>query len=356
MSLAELWFGLVAVLWTGFLVLEGFDFGVGMLHGVVGRDDTGRRLALATVGPVWDGNEVWLVVAGAGMFAAFPGWYATAFSAFYPALVLLLVALILRGVSFEFRGRRDDARWRRTWDTATTAASLAAPLLVGVALGDLLHGVPIGSDQEYTGDLADLLGPYALLTGVTVVLLCLLHGAVFLALRTTGDVHDRAVRTGRRVAPVTVAAVLAFLTWTLAAEGVGVALGVTASAAAVAVLAAWWCVLGTREGLSFLATVLSIAAVVGTIFVGLYPRVMVSTGAAGTDLTIATTSSSSYTLTLMTVVAGVLLPVVLAYQAWSYHVFRQRLGRADLVPARPPRPRTPLDGPGADVRHEPEAT
>ena len=171
MTLVSFWYVVLVVFWTGFLVLEGFDFGVGMLHGLVGRDEQGRRVALGTIGPLWDGNEVWLIVAAAAMFAAFPGWYATMFSGFYLGFVLLLVALIARGVSFEFRDRRDSPRWRRTWAAATTGGSLLAPLLIGLALGNLLHGVPIGTDQEYAGTFADLLNPYSLFTGVTVVLL-----------------------------------------------------------------------------------------------------------------------------------------------------------------------------------------
>ena len=159
-------------MWTGFFILEGFDFGVGMLHSLVGRDEAGRRAAINTIGPLWDGNEVWLIVAGAGMFAAFPGWYATMFSAYNLALVLLLAALIVRGVAFEYRGKRDAARWRRTWDVLLTAGSVLAPLLIGVALAGLLHGLPINSAQNYTGSFWDLLQPYALWTGVTLVLVC----------------------------------------------------------------------------------------------------------------------------------------------------------------------------------------
>ena len=214
MRLVPFWFIVITVLWTGFFVLEGFDFGVGMLHGVVGKDEAGRRAAINTIGPLWDGNEVWLIVAGAAMFAAFPGWYATMFSGFYLALVLLLVALIVRGVSFEYRGKRDAIRWRRTWDGLLTAGSLLAPLLIGVALGDLLHGLPINSSQEYTGSFWDLLQPYGLFTGVTFVLLCLLYGATFLCLKTTDDMRERAWRLARRVAPVTGAAVVAFTIWT----------------------------------------------------------------------------------------------------------------------------------------------
>src|SRR5690348_3785052 len=193
-SLIPFWYIVIAILWTGFFVLEGFDFGVGMLHAVVGRDEAGRRAAINTIGPLWDGNEVWLVVAGAGMFAAFPGWYATMFSAMYLAVVLLLVALILRGVAIVLRGKREDPGWRRRWSAALVAGSVLAPLLVGIALGNLLHGLPIGSDQEFTGSFWDLLQPYALYTGLTVLVVCLLHGAAFVGLKTVGPVHDRADR------------------------------------------------------------------------------------------------------------------------------------------------------------------
>ena len=208
MSFQVFWFIAIAVLWTGFFVLEGFDFGVGILRGVVGKTDVERRVAINTIGPLWDGNEVWLIVAAASMFAAFPAWYATMFSGFYVALVLLLVALIVRGVSFEFRGKRDSERWRRNWDRLSTAASLLAPFLIGVALANLLHGVPIDADQEFTGSFVDLLNPYSLFAGLTLVLLCILHGSTFLGLRTDGVVRERATKVaepildrGRRRAP-----------------------------------------------------------------------------------------------------------------------------------------------------------
>src|SRR6266481_921484 len=214
MGLIPFWYIIIAILWTGFFILEGFDFGVGMLHAVIGTDEAGRRAAINTIGPLWDGNEVWLIVAGAGMFAAFPGWYATMFSAYNLALVLLLAALIVRGVAFEYRGKRDAARWRRTWDVLMTTGSLLAPLLIGVALAGLLHGLPVNSAQNYTGSFWDLLQPYALLTGVTLVLICLLHGATVLSLKTTGSMRDRSGLLARRVAPFTAAAVVAFAIWT----------------------------------------------------------------------------------------------------------------------------------------------
>ena len=214
MGLIPFWYIIIAILWTGFFILEGFDFGVGMLHNAVGGDEAGRRAAINTIGPLWDGNEVWLIVAGAGMFAAFPGWYATMFSAYNLALVLLLAALIVRGVAFEYRGKRDAARWRRTWDAALTVGSVLAPLLIGVALAGLLHGLPINSAQDYTGSFWDLLQPYALFTGITLVLICVLHGATFLCLKTTGDMHQRSWQLARRVAPFTAAFVIGFVIWT----------------------------------------------------------------------------------------------------------------------------------------------
>jgi cytochrome bd ubiquinol oxidase subunit II len=327
MTLVSFWFVILVVFWTGFLVLEGFDFGVGMLHGLVGRDEPGRQLAIRTIGPLWDGNEVWLIVAAAGTFAAFPGWYATMFSGFYLAFLLLLVALIARGVSFEFRGRRDSVGWRRSWAAATTGGSLLAPLLIGVALGNLLHGVPIAADQEYTGTFVDLLNGYSLFAGVTVVLLCLLHGASFLALKTAGEVHQRSVRVGRWIAPLAAAAVLGFTVWTQVVAGNGFfALLVEAVAVLAAVAAAWLLGRG-RDGRAFAATSLAMAAVVLSIFVNLYPRVMVSTLGPSADLTVSNTSSSPYALKVMTVAAAVLFPVVLAYQAWTYYTFRHRIGR-----------------------------
>src|SRR6201986_1960192 len=213
-SLVPFWYIVIAILWTGFFILEGFDFGVGMLHSIVDRDEAGRRAAINTIGPLWDGNEVWLIVAAAAMFAAFPGWYATMFSGLYLALVLLLISLIIRGVAFEYRGKRDAARWRRTWDVLLTVGSLLAPFLIGLALGDLLHGLPINSAQNFTGSFWDLFQPYAVLTGVTLVLICLQHGATFLCLKTTDGMRERSRLLARRVAPVTAAAVAAFAIWT----------------------------------------------------------------------------------------------------------------------------------------------
>ena len=325
------WFIVITVLWIGFFVLEGFDFGVGMLHVPVGRDEAGRRAVINTIGPLWDGNEVWLVVAGAAIFAAFPGWYATWFSGFYLALVLLLAALIARGVSFEYRGKRGAARWRRIWDTTLTVGSLLAPLLLGVALGDLLHGLPINASHNYTGSFWDLLQPYGVFTGITFVAICLLHGATFLTLKTTGDLRQRAGLLARRVAPVTGLLVLGFVIWTHVTAGTTFFLNPVELLAVLAAIAAIWLVYARSEGWAFAATTVTMAACVLAIFVDLYPRVMVSSISPVFDLTVHNTASGHYTLVVMTVVAVVFLPFVLAYQTWSYYVFRRRVSRHEFL-------------------------
>ena len=330
------WFIVIAVLWTGFFILEGFDFGVGMLHSVVGQDEAGRRAAINTIGPLWDGNEVWLIVAGAAMFAAFPGWYATMFSGLYLALALLLAALIIRGVAFEFRGKRDAARWRRTWDVSLTVGSLLAPLLIGVGLADLLHGLPINSAQNYTGSFWTLLQPYALFTGVTLVLICVLHGATFLSLRTTGDMHKRSQSIARTVAPFTAAAVVGFAIWTHVTSSTTFLLRPLELLAIIAILAAVWLVYARRDGFAFTATAITMASCILSIFVGLYPNVMVSSTNPAYNLTVHNTASNPYSLDAMTIVVLIFLPLVLAYQSWTYYVFRRRVSRDQFVPKLPP--------------------
>jgi cytochrome bd ubiquinol oxidase subunit II len=336
MTLAEIWFLIIALLWTGFFVLEGFDFGVGLLHVLIGRDEAGRRATIATIGPLWDGNEVWLIVAGAAMFAAFPGWYATMFSGFYLALVLLLGALMARGTSFEFRGKRDSGTWRATWSGLLTGGSLLAPLLIGVALGDLLHGLPINGHQEFTGSFWTLLQPYGLYTGITLVVLCVVHGATFIALKTSGDLRARAARLARRTAPAAALVLLAFVIWTHSIAGKGLLPNPVEIAAVLAMLAGSWLVGNDQEGWGFATTTVAIALVVLSIFSELYPRVMVSSTRPAYDLTVSNTASAGYALRVMTVVVLILLPVVLAYTAWTYYVFRRRLSDKDFgVPAVP---------------------
>src|SRR5215475_3114812 len=335
-SFVPFWFIIIAILWTGFFILEGFDFGVGMLHDAVGTDDASRRAAINTIGPLWDGNEVWLIVAGAAMFAAFPGWYATMFSGMYLAMVLLLAALIIRGVSFEYRGKRDAARWRGTWDTLLTLGSVLAPLLIGIALADLLHGLPINSAQNFTGSFWDLLQPYALWTGVTFVLLCLLHGATFLSLKTTDDMHARSRQLARRIAPFTGAFVIGFIIWTHITASTTFFLNLIELLAILAVLAAVWLVYAGRDGFAFTATTVTIASCILAIFVDLYPNVMVSSTSTAYNLTVRNTASPPYSLKAMTIVVVVFLPLVLIYQAWTYYVFRRRVSASEFQPPAPP--------------------
>jgi cytochrome bd-type quinol oxidase subunit 2 len=340
-NLIPFWFIVIAILWTGFFILEGFDFGVGMLHDLVGTDDAGRRAAINTIGPLWDGNEVWLIVAGAAMFAAFPGWYATMFSAYYLALVLLLAALIVRGLAFEYRGKRDDPRWRRTWDVLLTVGSLLAPLLIGVALGGILHGLPINSSQNYTGSFWDLLQPYPLFTGVTLVAVCALHGASFLCLKTTGDMHQRSRQLARYIAPVTCALVIGFAIWTHVTHTNTFFLNPIELLAILAAIAALWLVYDQRDGFAFTATAVTIASCIVAIFVGLYPNVMVSSTGAAYNLTVRNTASGAYSLKVMTVVVIVFLPLVLAYQSWTYYVFRRRVSKSDFGPPQLPGAQAP---------------
>jgi len=329
MTLAIFWFIVLAVVWTGFLLLEGFDFGVGMLHRVVGCDEEGRSLAIRTIGPVWDGNEVWLIVAVAATFAAFPSWYATALSAFYPLILIVLVALILRGVSFEFRSHAETQRSRNIWSGALAVGSLVAPLALGIMLGGFLGGIPIDAREEFVGGFGDLFRPYAVLTGVTITLVSLLHGAVFLAMRTTDDMRLRALRIAKVLGPVVALVVIAWVALTRFDSG-GALLSVIELATAIVVIAAALLVRAGREVAAFAATCATTAGVAVSLFSELYPRVMVSSLAAANDLTVAGTASSSYALGVMTVVLVVLLPIILLYQGWTFHVFRNRVTRADV--------------------------
>ncbi len=336
LHLHTLWFIILALLWVGFFVLEGFDFGVGMLHTIVGRTDTERRVAINTIGPWWDGNEVWLIVAGAGTFAAFPGWYATMFSALYLALVVLLAALIARGVAFEFRGRRDDPRWRATWTWCMSIGSLLIPLLIGVGLGDLLVGLPIDSAHNFTGNFFDLLQPYGLWTGLTLVSLCLLHGASFLKLRTTGVVRERAGALARPLGWVAIAMVIGWVAWTLAVTGHADVPGPVEALAVLAVLAAVRLASTDSDGWAFTTSAVAIAATVGSLFIELYPHVMVSSTSAAYDLTVSNTASGHYALVVMTIVTVLFFPLVLVYQGWSFHVFRARVKAPPAKGETPP--------------------
>ena len=325
MTLGEFWFIVVAIFWVGFMILEGFDFGVGMLHSFVGRTDTERRVLINTIGPVWDGNEVWLIVAGAVIFAAFPAWYGTMFSALYLAMVILLIALIVRGVAFEYTRKFDDRRWRTFWRVGMTVGSALIPFLVGVALGDLLHRLPINSQHEYTGGFWQLLTPFGLWTGLTLTVLSLLMGSTYLALKTTGDLQVRAQRAAIGIGVAAVLVTFGFMTWVHVGLSTGFVPEPLEALALLAVIAAAWAASAKADGWAFLAAAVGIGGTVGSIFNELYPRVMISSTNTAYNLTVSNSASPSYTLKVMTVVAVVLLPVIVAYQAWGYHVFKGRL-------------------------------
>ena len=338
LHLNTLWFVIIAVLWVGFFVLEGFDFGVGMLHLRVGRDEPERRLVVSTIGPWWDGNEVWLVVAGAGTFAAFPQWYATMFSALYLAFLLVLAALMARGVALEYTTKRDGERWRMRWRWALTLGSALIPLLIGVGLGDLLNGLPIDSAHEYTGDFFDLLTPFGLWTGVTFLGLCLLHGVTFLKLRTTGRLRERAQTLAAPAGLAAIALVVGFVIWTRAIIAGPDVPDPVQILAVIAVIAAARLASSDHDGWAFSASAVAIAATVGSIFIELYPNVMVSSTNTAFNLTVHNAASSAYALKVMTIVTVIFLPLVLLYQGWSFYVFRGRLKGPAATPPVPPAP------------------
>lgn len=329
MELTTIWFLLVAVLFTGYFILEGFDFGVGMLLPVLGRDDRERRVLINTIGPVWDGNEVWLITAGGAMFAAFPEWYATLFSGFYLPLLLILLALIARGVAFEYRHKRPEASWKRRWDHAIFFGSLLPAVLWGVAFANILRGVPLTADHEYAGGFFNLLNPYALLGGLTTAALFLTHGAVFIALKTVGDIRDRAAALAVRVGIATAVLAVAFLTWSLTIRANTAAI-ILAVAVAVALLGGLAAAYARREGWAFIGTAAAIGLAVATLFTALFPNVLPSTLDAAGTLTATNAASTPYTLKIMTWVAVIFTPIVLAYQGWTYWVFRKRIGVAHI--------------------------
>jgi len=335
MDLNTLWFLLIAVLYIGFFVLEGFDFGVGVLLPFLSRDkdpalvDRKRRLMINTFGPHWDGNEVWLITAGGATFAAFPQWYATMFSGFYLALFLLLFALILRGIAIEFRSKDANPRWRSLWDWSIFAGSALAPLLIGVAFANLVRGVPLDADMNYVGGFFNLLNPYALLAGITTLLLCAFYGAIFLSLKVSGEIEEKAHSTAWRLWLPVVLLLLALLASTYLATNIATKTGISPSIIAimgiVAILLSGYFVRRRMNGWAFGMTMLTFATALLSMFLILYPLVMVSNPNPEFSLTIYNAASSPYTLKVMTIVALIFVPIVLLYQGWSYWIFRKRL-------------------------------
>ncbi|MCT1478343.1 cytochrome d ubiquinol oxidase subunit II [Microbacterium sp. p3-SID336] len=335
MDLATLWFWIVAFLFVGYFVLDGFDFGVGMSLPFLGKNDVSRRQVINTIGPVWDLNETWVIVAGASLFASFPEWYATLFSGFYLPLLLILLALILRGVSFEYRHQRESRKWKQGFDRMIVIGSVVPALLWGVAFGNIVQGVAIDENHIYVGGLFSLLNPYALLVGVTTLLLFFLHGVLFVALKTDGQVHEDARKLAARAALPTVIAAAATVLWTvLIASGreaplLWLVIGAGA-VAAVSLLSAVALSLRGRDGKAFAAGVVTVMSAVTMLFAALFPYVMPSTIDPAYSLTIANASSTPYTLQIMSWTALIALPLVIAYQTWTYWVFRKRVTRRSI--------------------------
>ncbi|MFF7403416.1 cytochrome d ubiquinol oxidase subunit II [Streptomyces murinus] len=331
MELHDVWFVLIAVLWIGYFFLEGFDFGVGILTGLLARDRTERRVLINTIGPVWDGNEVWLITAGGATFAAFPEWYATLFSGFYLPLLVILLCLIVRGVAFEYRAKRPGERWQRNWESALFWTSLISAFLWGVIFGNIVRGVKIDRNMEYVGGIGDLLNPYALLGGLVTLTLFTFHGTVFTVLKTVGDIRERARRLALVLGLVTAVLALAFLLWTQAAHGDDTSL-VALIVAVLALLAALAANQAGRDGWAFALSGLTVVAAVAMLFLTLFPEVMPSLLNADWSLTVTNASSTPYTLKIMTWCAGIATPIILIYQGWTYWVFRKRIGTQHIAP------------------------
>ncbi len=334
MQLNEIWFLIVGFLFIGYFVLDGFDFGVGMSLPFLGKDDTDRRVLINTIGPVWDLNETWVIVAGASLFAAFPEWYASLFSGFYLPLLIILVALIMRGVAFEYRGKghtigANEERWKANFDWMIVIGSAVPALLWGVAFANIVQGVPLNQDHVYTGTIFTLLNPYGLLGGLVTLTLFWTHGLVFITLKTDGDIKERARALATKVGSAATLLAATFLVWTLFAHFS--VLGFILSAlAAVSLIAGLVANLFKREGISFTLLVVTIITAVGSLFAALFPNVFPSSIDPAFSLTIENASSSQYTLTVMTWVAVFMIPLVLAYQTWTYWVFRKRVSRKSI--------------------------
>ena len=333
MSLNEFWFILITILFIGFFVLEGFDFGVGIVSRFLGKTDQEKRIYINTVGPFWDANEVWLITAGGAMFAAYPHWYAAMFSGFYIPLVFMLLALILRGVSFEFRGKVDNSKWKNTWDWTLFIGSLLPPILWGVVLANFMTGMPINQEKEMIGGFVQFLHPFALLGGLMFLMLTITHGLQFITIRTTGELQERARDLGKKVAPITIILFLAFIVVGYIISDVFTYHGQTFM---VIPILAWVSLLFANlyntqklDLNAFTLTSITIILLIGSIFIGMFPRVMISSISDAYSLTVYNAASGPYTLKVMTYFSIALLPFVLGYQGWSYYIFRKRIKKND---------------------------
>jgi cytochrome d ubiquinol oxidase subunit II len=329
MDLNTVWFILITILFIGFFFLEGFDYGVGMLLPFLGKDNEERRTIINSIGPVWDGNEVWMITAGGALFASFPNVYATLFSGFYLALVLMLVALIMRGVAFEFRGKRESKSWRLMWDWAIFTGSLLPAFLWGVAVANLMRGFAIEQDMNYYGGLLPLLNPYALLGGLVFVSLFIMHGANFLARKVPEEIAERAMKTAFTSWIVAAVLTVTFVAWTFFATDIltkpGINGLVPAILAALTLLVTGWLIRTRKSGWAFITGSLTVIFATIMVFAGLYPRILVSSLDPSWSLTIVNAASSPYTLKVMTTIAAIFVPIVLVYQGWTYWIFRKRV-------------------------------
>lgn len=331
--LEVVWFVLISVLFIGYFFLEGFDYGVGMLLPFLGKRDVERRVIINTIGPVWDGNEVWFITAGGAMFAAFPNWYATLFSGFYMALFFLLIALIGRGVAFEFRSKLPSKAWRSTWDWVIFIGSFLPPLLWGVSLTNLMKGVPIDSKMDYVGSFWDLISLYSVTAGASLVLLFLLHGALYLTLKTDGSLREQSRKAALRIGALTTVLMALFIVLSYFETDMftrhGIDPGIVPILAGLSLFSVWYFIRNKRDGWAFAMTGVTIVLSTITVFMSLFPRVMISSINPDYNLTIYNSASNPYTLKVMTIVAITAIPFVLAYQAWTYWVFRKRLSSSD---------------------------
>lgn len=332
MELNILWFWIIAAMFIGYFVLDGFDFGVGMSLPFLGKDDTDRRVLINTIGPVWDLNETWVIVAGASLFAAFPEWYATMFSGFYLALLLILLALIARGVSFEYRHQRPELKWKKSFDAMIVVGSAVPALLWGVAFGNVVRGVPLDADFNFIGSFFDLLNPYALLAGLTTMLLFFTHGVIFVSTKTEGDIRVRARSLAIKSGLVTIVVAASFLVWTTLAYGT-LASGILAAVAAVTLIAGYLANLRGNERTAFGLMAVTIGFAVLTLFASLFPDVMPASNDVANSLTIENASSTPYTLQVMSWTALIAAPVIIGYQGWTYWVFRKRISRSHIEAA-----------------------
>ncbi len=335
-TLQLVWFCLIAVLWIGFLVLEGFDFGVAMLIPFLGKTDKEKRVLVNTIGPVWDGNEVWLLTAGGATFAAFPGWYATLFSALYLPFFLMLVALIVRGLAFEYRAKRPEHAWKTRWDWCACIGSFVVSLVLGIGFANFVKGMPVqvaegrAAVHVFTGGFWSLFSPFALLGGVVLVGLFLFHGAIFLALKTRDEIHLRAKEFAERIGLGVIGVGAVYLLWSNLAYPNGLSGWILMVVAASGLVMAWYMVKQDRDGWAFVGTAVAIVVIGINIFLQMYPDLGFDNAVAESPLNIITASATPMTLTIMTWVAGFFIPIVLAYQAWSYWVFRRRISTKNI--------------------------